>query len=436
MAIDTSISSSPRSAITADATYRQVAWRFMPLLFICYLVAYLDRVNVGFAKLQMLDDLHFSDAVYGLGAGLFFIGYFIFEVPSNLLLHRFGARRWISRIMITWAALSAATAWISTPTEFYVLRFLLGLAEAGFFPGMILYMSYWFPSSKRGKMTAILIAGNPVSGMIGGPISGYIMHSLSGAYGFAGWQWLFVVEAIPAAILGVVIFFYLDDRVEKASWLTEEQRSQIANDLKEDAPPQSHESVRGAFLSPAVWLLSLVFFGIVMGLYALGFWQPTIIKNAGVSDPLFVGLLTAIPYGCAVLSMFLAGAHADRTRERRWHVAIPTLAASVGFVLCALGGQSLLASMMGLTLIAIGTITAASGFWVLPVAFLRGTGAAAGVALISSVGNLAGFVSPTIMGWINARAHTLAPSLLLVSGSLLVSAFLVVVFIPAKAVNH
>ncbi|KAF1058437.1 MFS transporter [Burkholderia gladioli] len=421
---------------SADATFRRAAWRFMPLLFICYVVAYLDRVNVGFAKLQMLGDLHFSEAVYGFGAGLFFVGYFFFEVPSNLLLHRLGARRWIARIMVSWAVLSLVTAWVTTPTMFYVVRFLLGVAEAGFFPGMILYLTYWFPSHRRGKMVAVLMAGNPVSGIVGGPLSGYIMHAFNGAAGHAGWQWLFVVEALPAIVLGVVIYFFLDDRVEQARWLSEHEKAVIADEVGSDAAVRTHGSVGAVFGSARVWLLCLILFGIVMGSYAIGFWQPTIIRNSGVADPFMVGLLTVIPYACALVAMLLVGRHADRTRERRWHVGAPALLAAAGFCLCAFGGNSLMLAMIGLTLATVGVICALPMFWALPTSFLGGTGAAAGIALINSTGNLAGFVSPAAIGWLKTQTHTLSSGLYLVAGTLTLSALLIVVFLPARIVNR
>ncbi len=424
------------SATNVEATFRRAAWRFMPLLFICYVVAYLDRVNVGFAKLQMLNDLQFSEAVYGLGAGLFFVGYFIFEVPSNLLLHRLGARRWIARIMISWGLLSLATAWVTTPTMFYVVRFLLGVAESGFYPGMILYLTYWFPSHRRGTMMAVLTAGNPVSGMIGGPLSGFLMQACAGVAGFAGWQWLFIIEALPALVLGVVVYAVLDDKVQDAGWLSEQQKALIAREIGSDAAKHTHGSVKEAFSSKWVWLLCVILFGIIMGSYALGFWQPTIIKSTGIDDPFTVGLLTVIPYTCALVSMILVGRHADATRERRWHVSAPALVAAAGFCLCALSEGRIVPSMIGLSLVAAGIISALPMFWALPTSFLGGTGAAAGIALINSTGNLAGFVSPSLIGWLKAETHSLNSGLYLVAGSLTLSAILVLAFVPARLVNR
>jgi len=416
-------------SIASNSIYSRVTWR-------CYVVAYLDRVNVGFAKLQMLNDLHFSEAMYGFGAGIFFIGYFFFEVPSNLLLHRLGARRWIARIMVTWAVLSAATAWVSSPTMFYVLRFFLGVAEAGFFPGLVLYLTYWFPAHRRGKMVAFLMAGNPVAGIVGGPMSGYIMHRLAGSGGFAGWQWLFVLEALPALILGVVIFCFLDDRVKDAKWLSADERDFIATEIDAEDKSKSHGSVREVFTSLKVWLMCAILFGIVMGSYALGFWQPTIIRGSGITDPLTIGLLTVVPYLAALISMIVVGRHADRTRERRWHVVVPECVAAAGFVMCAYAGNNTYVALLGLTLAASGVITALPMFWALPTSFLGGTGAAAGIALINSTGNLAGFVSPALVGWLKTLTHSLDSSLFLIAGSLLASALLILTQLPAKLVNR
>lgn len=422
-------------ATETDSLFRRVAWRFMPLLFIGYVIAYLDRVNVGFAKLQMVNALHFSEAAYGLGAGLFFVGYFFFEVPSNLLMHRLGARRWIARIMVTWGALSIATAFVHTPTMFYVMRFVLGIAEAGFFPGMVLYLTYWFPSHRRGKMVALLMAGNPVSGLFGGPLSGYIMHAMHGTLGMDGWQWLFIIEALPAIALGIVIFFLLDDRVADAHWLGPEEKRLIQDEINADASTHTHGSVRMVFTSLRVWLLCLILFGIVMGSYAIGFWQPTIIRGTGIRDPLTIGLLTMIPYSAALVAMIAAGRNADRTRERRLHVAIPAVVAAFGFVICAFNGDHALLSMIGLTLAAGGVVTALPMFWALPTSFLGGMGAAAGIALINCTGNLAGFISPAIIGWLKTVTHTLTSGLLVVAASLVLSAILILALIPARLVN-
>src|SRR5450830_893919 len=276
------IAASPGNNVSfEEATFSKVTWRLLPLLFLCYVASYLDRVNVGFAKLQMLQDLKFSETIYGLGAGIFFIGYFIFEVPSNIILHKVGARLWIARIMITWGIISGAMIFVTTPEMFYVMRFLLGVAEAGFFPGVILYLTYWYPSHRRGKITALFMTGIAISGVIGGPLSGWIMHAFPGVHGLAGWQWMFILEAIPSLVLGVVVIFYLKDRVRDADWLS-----------------------------------AIIYFCFVMGLYGVSFWLPTIIKTTGVSDPLNIGLLTAIPYAIAAIAIIMIGRSADQQRER------------------------------------------------------------------------------------------------------------------------
>ena len=428
----------PSDAVNgADRTYSKVIWRFMPLLFVCYVVAYLDRVNVGFAKLNMLKDLGFSDAAYGFGAGVFFVGYFLFEVPSNMMLHKVGARRWIARIMLSWGVLSAMAAFVTTPWMFYGLRFCLGIAEAGFFPGIILYLTYWFPSHRRAKMVALLMAGNPVSGIVGGPLSGYLMYAFAGVAGYHGWQWLFMLEALPAIILGVVIFFFLDDRVAHAKWLSDHERATVEREIAADTTGQTVDTVRKMFASGQTYLLCLILFGIVMGSYAIGFWLPTIIKSTGVSDVRTVGFLTAIPYLAALASMLLTGRSADARRERRWHVAVPQFVAAIGFVICGLAGRdSTVIAMFGMVLATTGVVTALPMFWALPTAFLGGAGAAAGIALINSTGNLAGFVSPTILGVLNDYTHSLSSGLFLIAACLVISAALVLTCVPARLVNR
>lgn len=421
---------------SADGAFRIVILKLMPLLFMCYVVAYLDRVNVGFAKLRMLDDLGFSDAVYGLGAGIFFIGYFFAEVPSNLILHRVGARRWIARIMITWGVISASTALVSTPLQFYILRFLLGIAEAGFFPGVVLFLTYWFPAHRRGKMVALLMAGNPVSGIVGGPVSGLIMSGMEGTKGLSGWQWLFVIEAAPAVLLGLVVFFTLKDNVQSATWLNSQQKAHILAELAEDARHKTHTDLGQSFRSARVWLLCATLFLIVMGTSTIGFWQPSIIKASGVTDPLSIGLLSSIPYIAALFGMAVMGRSADRMRERRWHTIVPVLISCPGFLLCAFYGGNTLISMIGLTLATMGIITSLPMFWALPTSFLGGVGAAAGIALINSTGNLASFVGPTILGWLKNETGTMTSGLALVTACLLLACALIALFIRAEDVNR
>jgi D-galactonate transporter len=425
------------SSLSADdLLYRKIAWRIMPILLLSYIIAYLDRVNVGFAKLQMMGDLKFSDGVYGLGAGIFFLGYFIFEIPSNIILHKVGARAWICRVLISWGIVSGATAFVRTPWEFYTARFLLGLAEAGFFPGMILYLTYWFPSHRRAKMMALLVAGNPVSGIIGGPVSGYILRSFAAGRHFAGWQWLFILEASPAVILGVVIFFYLDDRVLNAKWLSDAEKATVTADISKEAGSKTHRTVASAFASARLWLMCAILFSIVMGSYAISFWQPTILRETGVKDTFEIGLLTMVPYTLALVSMILVGRHSDKMRERRWHLVVPNILAALGFALCTQAGSSTGIAIAGLIMMVVGVVTALPMFWALPTSFLGGTGAASGIALVNSMGNLAGFFSPAIIGFLKTRTGTLNSGLFLVAGCHIAAVIMILVLVPAKLVNR
>jgi D-galactonate transporter len=418
-----------------DAAYARVTWRLIPFLFLCYVFAYLDRVNVGFAKLQMLSDLKFSETVYGLGAGIFFIGYFLMEVPSNLALHRFGARKWIARIMISWGVISAAMIFVKTPTVFYILRFLLGVAEAGFFPGIILYLTYWYPASRRSKITALFMTGIPIAGVVGGPLSGWILQRFHNVNGMPGWQWLFLLEAIPSLVTGVVTFFYLNDKIGDAKWLNTEEKAVLERALANESSKIEVHDASGAFKSGRVWVLCACYFGIIMGLYGISFWLPSLIKASGVSDELNIGLLTMIPYGFAAVGMVMIGRSSDRTKERRWHVAAPAVIGAAGLVLSTFVPQQPAMAVLTLTFATVGILGALCQFWSIPPAFLGGAAAAAGIALINSVGNLAGFVSPYVVGWIKDATKSTDIGLYCIAVSL-VAAALIVLTIPKKVVNH
>lgn len=355
----------------------------------------------------MLSDLRFSETVYGLGAGIFFIGYFLFEVPSNIILHKVGARVWIARVMITWAVISGAMAFVTTPFWFYVLRFLLGVAEAGLFPGVILYLTYWYPAERRGKMIALFMTGIPVSGVIGGPLSGWIMHVMGGLNGWAGWQWLFLIEALPSLVMGAAVLLYLDNGVEQARWLTPDEKALLARNIAEDQRHvQSHRLSEG-FTNPHVWVLCTIYFFFIMGLYGIGFWLPTLIKGAGVQTPLTIGFLTALPYAAGAIAMVWISRMSDAARERRWHLAIPALLGAVGWlVTVGAGSGNTVLAMAALTLATVGVLSTLSQFWCLPTALLAGAAAATGIAVINSVGNLAGFVSPYLIGWIIDETHS------------------------------
>ncbi|WP_102817603.1 MFS transporter [Burkholderia ubonensis] len=401
----------PRTFTDAEhaqaALYSKVTWRLIPLLFLCYVAAYLDRVNVGFAKLQMLKDLGFSESVYGLGAGIFFIGYFIFEVPSNVILHKVGARLWIARVMITWAVISAAMMFAKTPALFYTLRFALGLAEAGLFPGVILYLTYWYPAERRGKIIALFMTGIPISGVLGGPLSGWILHAMTGVHGLAGWQWLFLLEAVPSLVLGVVVVLFLDKGIEQAKWLTHDEKTTLIHNIAMDACGAPSHSFRDGLTHPLVWVLSGIYLFFIMGLYGVGFWLPTLIKGSGVTDTLSIGLLTTVPYAAAAIAMICVGRSSDARRERRWHVAVPGLIGTAGWVLAVSAGSgNVTLAMIGLTVATMGVMTTLCQFWCLPTAILAGAAAATGVAVVNSLGNLAGFVSPYVIGWIIDKTHS------------------------------
>ena len=417
-----------------EATYRKVSLRILPLLLICYLVAYLDRVNVGFAKLQMATDLHLSDAVYGLGAGIFFLGYFIFEVPSNLILHRVGARLWIARIMITWGLISCLTMFVTTPAMFYIMRFLLGLAEAGFFPGIILYLTYWYPANRRGRMTTWFMTAVALSGVVGGPISGYILKTFHGANGWHGWQWLFLLEGLPSIIAGLVVLFALDDRIVHARWLTDEEKRLLARNIETDETGKEDLRLGAVLTSPRVWLMSLIYFSFVVGLYGVSFWLPTIIKATGVTDAFIIGLLSAIPFAAAVVAMLLVARSADKRRERRWHVALPALVGAIGLVLSVTWAHQTALAMAALTLATAGIITSLPLFWSLPTAFLAGAGAAAGIAMVNSIGNLAGFLGPYAMGWLKQATGVNDLGMYLLAAFMVLGALLAL-SVPARLVN-
>jgi len=429
------VASSADSASFESKTYAKVGRRLIPFLMLCYLGAYLDRVNVGFAKLQMLNDLRFSETIYGFGAGIFFLGYFLFEVPSNVILHKVGARNWLARIMLTWAVISASFVFVKSPTTFYVLRFLLGVAEAGFAPGVILYLTYWFPSARRAKALSIFFMAIPLAGIVGGPLSGWIMHAFQGVHDLAGWKWLFMLEALPSLCLGVAILFYLDNGIASAKWLTDAEKALLAKNVENDnAHKVAHVSI-GSFIGDRrLWLMAAIYFCVVLGQYGLTFWLPTIIRKSGVADPLWVGIFTAIPYLCAIIALPLVGASADRHRERRLHLAIPMLVAAAGFAtLPMLGGVG--ASLVCVSVAAAGILASSSQFWSLPTAVLGGMSAAAGIAAVNCFANLAGFFSPAIVGWLNDLTGKSTAGLIFISVAIVLGAALVFL-VPAKTVNR
>jgi D-galactonate transporter len=416
------------------ATYSKVAWRLLPFLFLCYVCAYLDRINVSFAKLQMAHDLGLSDAAYGLGAGIFFVGYLLFEVPSNLILLKVGARRWIARIMVTWGLISAAMLLVTGPISFYFMRFLLGVAEAGFIPAILLYLTHWFPNMRRSKVTALFLTGIPMSGVMGGPLSGWIMNHFHGTHGMAGWQWLFLLEGLPTTLIGVAALFYLNDKVADAKWLSASEKALIQRDLASEQQGQHLHSIKDGLTNPKVLLLSCIYFFFTMGLYGVSFWLPSLVKASGVADPLNIGLLSSIPYAAAVIGMLLISRSSDATGERRWHLSMPGLVGAVGLWASVLFAKDTTLAMVALTIGTIGVMATISQFWVLPPAILGGGAAAAGIALVNSVGSISGVVSPYVIGWVQTAYGTSGAGVWGLAVSLVIGSVLVFT-VPARLVN-
>src|SRR5262245_46373534 len=399
--------------ISEPALLSKLTRRLIPFMFVLYIVSYLDRINVGFAALRLNEALNFDPAVFGLGAGIFFIGYFVFEVPSNLIMERVGARIWVARILVTWGIISSAMMFLNGRLMFYVLRFLLGIAEAGFFPGMILYLTYWFPAEARGRAVARFMTATAIAGVIGGPISGLLL-AMDGAVGLAGWQWLFLIEGIPAIVLGFITLAYLPDGPKHASWLEDEEKEWIVLRLqreRDEARSHSHHTLGEALRSARVWTLAFIYFAVIMSFYGISLWLPQIVQSfSGMSD-LAVGFISAVPYLAASIGMVIVGKNSDRTRERRLHVALSAFAGATGLAAAAIL-KNPLAELAALSLAAIGIWGTLGPFWAMSSEILSGTGAAAGIALINSVGNLGGFLGPYLVGLVRKQTDSFALPLL------------------------
>jgi MFS family permease len=429
------LASAARDSGFEDRTYRKVILRILPILLLCYMAAYLDRVNIGFAKLDMLNDLQFSNTVYALGASMFFWGYFLFEVPSNLLLHRYGARFWIARIMASWAIISMTVAFtvplaklfhVEASTMFYGLRFLLGICEAGFFPGVILYLNYWFPTHRQSRVMSGFLIAMPISLTLGGVLSGWLMTSLNGWHGMAGWQWMMLIEGIPSVLMAVVVFTCLCDNIDKATWLSSDEKQMLKANLQQDNHGKATR-LSEVFFNKRVWLLVFILLTFNTGFYGLAFWMPSIIKSAGITSNLEIGLLTAIPYGVAVVAMLLNARHSNRTGERRLHAAIPAFIGGCGLILSAYFANNLALSVLFLSVAASGILSLMPIFWTLPGTVLSGVAAAAGIGMINAIGNLSGFtgsmitaVAETLTGNINNGTYVLGLCLF-ASGLLILS---------------
>jgi len=407
-----------------DQIFAKVARRLIPFMVALYTVSYLDRVNVGFAALTMNRDLGFTPEIYGWGAGIFFFGYFLFEIPSNVILTKVGARRWICRIMASWGVISAANAFVEGPTSFYVLRFLLGLAEAGFAPGMIFYLSLWFPARLRARYAATYFLAIPLTNVIGAPVSSLILGT-DGILGLHGWQWLFFLEALPALVLAVVVFFFLPDGPSDARWLTPRERERIAGELsfERDAVDDRIRDVWSALVDSRVLLLAAIYFGIVVGLYGIGYWLPQMVQAMGFSN-FAIGVLVALPYAAAGIAQYLWGRHSDNSGERVWHVALPAALSSFAFALSA-ALQSPALVLVALAVAAVGICSTLAPFWAMPPQFLSGKGGAAGIAAINAVGNLGGFIGPYAVGWARQESGNYSGGMMILAGSLLAAALLV-----------
>jgi ACS family tartrate transporter-like MFS transporter len=409
----------------ADASsnvFTKATWRLVPFMVLLYIVAYLDRVNVGTAALTMNKDLGLSPEAYGFAAGIFFFGYFLFEVPSNVIMQRVGARLWICRIMLTWGAVSMANAFVDGPLSFSMLRFLLGLAEAGFFPGMVLYLTYWFPSERRARLIAMFLAGVPLANVLGSPISGLIL-GMDGYRGLHGWQWLFLIEGAPAIVLGLLVLRLLPDGPADARWLNDDERCTIHTALEAE-PPHAHTALMPMFRDPRVWLLAIPDFGIVLALYGINLWLPQIVREMGFSI-LETSFINAVPYVAASVVMVLWGLSSDARRERVWHVASAAVLGAAGLA-CAALFHSPAAVLVSMTVAVCGVYAALAVFWTLPPSFLGGTAAAGGIALINSISNLGGFWGPTIMGWAKAHTGGFAGGLAVLALSMSIAAVMVV----------
>jgi D-galactonate transporter len=419
--------SSEKDPIAVTKLFSKISWRILPFLIICYMIAFLDRINVGYAQLQMKETLTFSDATYGFGAGIFFVGYFLFEVPSNLLLERIGVRKTLLRIMFTWGIVACAMAFVQTPVQFYIARFLLGMLEAGFFPGIILYLTYWYPSARRGQIIAMFMTATAIASVIAGPLSGATMKYFNDIEGWHGWQWLFISQGLPASILGIVAYFYLHDRPEDAKWLSAEEKTalrfQLDHDHK-DVQSASHAGFFQMLKDPKVYGLAFTYFLLLGASYTMVFWIPSLIKSWGVADLLHVGLLATLPQIAGIIGTVVTGRHSDKTRERRWHYFTCVAVAAIGLLAITFSHGHLLASILGLTLAGLGFISATPLFFTTITEYLSKASAAGGIALISSLGNLGPAAAPSVTGYITATTGSSLYSTYLIVGAYLLSGLL------------
>ncbi|MFX1764931.1 MFS transporter [Paraburkholderia sp. A1RI-2L] len=422
-----------------EAVYRKVTWRLMPLLFVCYVFAYIDRANIGFAHLQFRRDVGLSEAAFGLGVGLFYLGYMLLEVPSNLWLQRIGIRLTLLRIMTFWGVVSACTAFVRTPMEFYLARVLLGVAEAGFFPGVILYFTYWFPAARRARVTSLFMSAICVSGIVSGPVSGLILEKLTGALGLNGWQWMFIIEGAPSILAGVVAWLCLTDRPEEARWLNEQEKAIVLDALHREAAlkeARAPKSIWVALREPKFYFLTFAYFSVPWASIVVHIWAPSVIKNSGVTNFWHIGALSAIPYIVGAIAMYLMGRSSDRRLERRWHFMVSSALAAVGVVLLPLFAHNVGALMVLLCAATAGYLGMLSLFWTLPPAYLRPAVAASGIGLISSLGQFGGMLAPTVIGFASTRFGSNAPGLYAVALVSILGGLAIVLGVPRRAISE
>lgn len=410
-----------------ETTMKKISRRIIPFIFVLYIISFLDRVNIGYAALDMNKALGLTSSALGLISGIFFFGYFLFEVPSNILMHRIGARIWIARILISWGAVVIITAWAQNATHMYILRFLLGVAEAGFFPGIILYITYWFRAKEQARAFALFMTALAASNIIGAPVSTWVMDHVHWA-GMPGWRWMFVIEGVPAIIFGVITYFYLTDRPEQAKWLTDEEKNWLKGELAKEEQAkkkQKHDSIKEIIFNPSVWRFSLIYFTLVTGLYGVGFWMPSIIKAfSKFLTNTQVGLITMIPYILGGLAMIWWARKSDRTGERRMHTALPPIIGAIGLIGCGMTSNPVVSLIM-MSLATVGIYSFFGPFWSLPALFLSETAAAVGIAFINSVGNLGGFLGPYALGYLKDATGKVQAGLFFLSLFLIICSLLV-----------
>jgi ACS family tartrate transporter-like MFS transporter len=429
------------AAIDRHALYAKISWRLIPYIFLLYIVAYLDRVNVGFAAVDLQRDLHFSNTVYGTGAGIFFLGSMLFDLPSNLMLTRVGARIWIARIMISWGLISTCMMFMHSKESFYVLRFLLGVSEAGFFPGMIIYLTYWFPTQERARAVARFMTATSLAGVVGGPLSSYLLK-LDGVSGLAGWQWLFLSEGVPTILLGISVLFVLKDGPEKAGWMRPEERAWLAEELRRDKErygAATHHRLGDAFRLPALWVLAGVYFVSQAGVYIVNLWMPLVLDSfsrGGSSDASLIARYATVPYLAAAAMTVVVGWSSDKRNERRWHIAGCLTLAAMGFAWTA-WAHSLVVALCAMTLAAVGLWSMMGPFWTLTTSMLSGTAAAGAVVVLQMVGGAGGFAGPYVTGRLRDATHSFTGGLYLIGGMALVAAILsLTVRRPGGSISH